>query len=300
MKISITEDMIDKYFNFDIQESDLYNIVYNPSSFKWSLWFHFYGTRKAELAHGYGGTLTNARLYKELNDPFLENYFTKIYPHTDWLKNEGDAFINKVSEELFPEIEHVGFTEKEANDIKVRLPAEEKRFTNARDRYYEVEDRIGYLIEEMKEVEAQGKKRKDGELNRTTKAYQRYRILLDEIYSLEYEKEKAEKAMNREHKRYTSVQGRYDNAVRTAYNILHNTRNLFSEKIKERGRKLAKDVRDDIIRKVTNGVLPLAYPGFSQRTVRERTKRNLLPLRKYFASGQLLHGLVVDFKLEKR
>ena len=111
--------MIDEDFNFSFDEDSLYDIVKYSDQYRWKPSFHFYGSRSKEQANGYGSSIPTQELYELLDDPFIERYFDTVYPYLD-IKKQGDDLIYEMSKELFPYVENIGFSEKEAEEEKMQ------------------------------------------------------------------------------------------------------------------------------------------------------------------------------------
>lgn len=130
------------FFTFNITESVLRDAIKRPEKFQWKLGYHFNGMRYKSRAGKYGRTISCGKLYDILGDPFIERYFETVYPYSTELKSEGDAFIYEAGQEIFPYLENVGFSKKEAEEIKARIKEHTDIFEAEMDKYVETEDKL--------------------------------------------------------------------------------------------------------------------------------------------------------------
>ena len=315
--------MIDEDFNFSFDEDSLYDIVKHSDQYRWKPSFHFYGSRSKEQANGYGSSIPTQELYELLDDPFIERYFDTVYPYLD-IKKQGDDLIYEMSKELFPYVENIGFSEKEAEEIKRRLKTNETRLENAEEILeennflvkitdiigVEMTDTPGGLTSVLKVIRendvdleylyADAVYTKSGNLDKRYKVTRNIYAVSEDINGLEKELNRLESNVNRERSRYMNSQEKYTKSVDNARKMLENTENMFSTSVKQAGKDFAKAVRQDIIIRAESGSLPLQNSYLQPRTVQLRQEAGLPDSPKFYASGQLMNSIVVDFVLERR
>lgn len=291
--------MIDKDFNFSFDGDSLYNIVQNPDQFYWKPSFHFYGSRSKEQAGGYGSSGSTQALYELLGDTFIERYFDTVYPYLD-IKEQGDALIYRMSQELFPYVENIGFSENEAEEIKRRLRTNETRLDNAEERLEIARETLASLQNDLDYLYEDAVYTKRGNLDKRYTITRNIYALGAEINDLEKELDRLESSVNRERSRYMNSQEKYSKSVDNARRMFENAENMFSNYVKQSGREFAETIRQDIISRAESGSLPLQNPYLHPKTVKLRQEAGLPPYPKFYASGQLMNSIVIDFVLEKR
>ena len=291
--------MIDEDFNFSFDEGNLYDIIKYSDQYRWKPSFHFYGSRSKEQANGYGSSIPMQELYELLDDPFIERYFDTVYPYLD-IKKQGDDLIYEMSKELFPYVENIGFSKKESEEIKRRLRTNETRFENAGERLESAKEKLAYLQNDLEYLYADAVYTKSGNLDKRYKVTRNIYVLSEDINDLEKELGRLESNVNRERSRYMNSQEKYTKSVDNARRMLESAENMFSTSVKQAGKDFAKAVRQDIIIRAESGSLPLENPHLSPRTVQLRQEAGLPASPKFYASGQLMNSIVVDFVLERR
>lgn len=291
--------MNDRDYNFDFSKAELYDVTINPHKYKWTYSFYFYGSRSKAMAHGYGEDWENAQLYEYLNDPFIERYFDNIFPTLD-IKKQADAFIYQASEELFPFIEKVGFTEQEVRVLEKRLETNMTRYKRAEIRLLTIENSIKDIEKEIAYQYSRGKKTKAGVLKKSSRAYRITASLKEELSLLNEERKVLDKNWSRESSRVINSQERARKSADNARRMISSTVNTFSAKIKNEGSRLVKAIRNDIITRAQTGSLPLNIQRVSIRTLEERKRCHISSVTRFYASGQFINSIVINFKLEKR
>lgn len=291
--------MIDKDFNFSFDEDSLYDIVQYTDQYRWKPSFHFYGSRSREQAGGYGSSGSTQELYELLGDPFIERYFDTVYPYLE-IKKQGDDLIYRMSQELFPYVENIGFSEKEAEEIKRRLKTNETRFENAEERLESAREKLSSLQNDLDYLYEDAVYTKSGNLDKRYTVTRNIYSLGTEINDLEKELNRLESSVNRERSRYMNSQEKYSKSVENARRMFESAENMFSTSVKQAGREFAETVREDIISRAESGSLPLENPYLHPKTVKLRQEAGLPPYPKFYASGQLMNSIVIDFVLERR
>lgn len=291
--------MIDKDFNFSFDEDSLYDIVQHTDQYRWKPSFHFYGSRSSEQAGGYGSSRSMQELYELLGDPFIERYFDTVYPYLE-IKKQGDDLIYRMSEELFPYVEDIGFRKNEAEEIKRRLKTNTTRFDNAEERLESARETLTSLQNDLNHLYEDAVYTKSGNLDKRYTVTRNIYALGEEINGLEKEVDRLESSVNRERSRYMNSREKYTKTVDNARRMLESAENMFSTSIKQSGMEFAETVRADIISRAESGSLPLENPYLSPLTMELRQKAGLPSMPKFYASGQLMNSIVIDFVLERR
>lgn len=344
------------FFTFNITENVLYDAIKNPEKFQWKLGYHFNGMRYKSKAGKYGSTISCRKLYEILGDPFLERYFETVYPYSTELKAEGDVFIYEAGQEIFPYLENVGFSRKEAEEIKLRIKEQADIFEAEMDKYNETEDKLrskqekydtaisDFYSEKDKLYDVEGQLSsiendiydiqdtvrftRTGTPDKRLKVTRSYLSLLDradslremlsnlsgmlegreenlnkkreELEKLERKLKRIQGKINKAQKGLSTSQTEYNKAIEHAREMLSSAKESFSNSIREKGKRFAEEVREDIIYKLHSGSLPLISHNVSLLTQKRRKEAHLPPTPRFYASGQFINGVVVDIKLEKR
>ena len=94
--------------------------------------------------------------------------------------------------------------------------------------------------------------------------------------------------------------GELDKRFTTAYAGLRQFDDFLNTEVEDEGKFVAELIKEDIVRKLQMGAIPLKNPTVSFETEKKRIKAGLPPFPKFFASGEFIKNLIVFCRLERK
>lgn len=298
--------------------------------YTWDIDYTFSGYRFSNVTgRQYGSDIDCNILYKilcdEFNDgvSFIDSYFDSVYPYSE-VKKEADYLIDEMNHDINAEFD--------------RLVAPEKRYHDSlRDRYFESIDSINDFRDNLESwyntyAEINGidtplvyrKGKYSNELDWRYKQNQEYIYAekLIEDFNFYYMRTAGNLSLPDDSRkgRWSDRGGFYSylkpyledeilryNANRTEYfnsfdsygSTLSSFDAFKSARLESEGRYLAKRIKDDIIRALEIGLIPLNPQAISPLTLKRRAEAGITSDKKFYATGQLIESLKLIINLKE-
>lgn len=278
----------------------LEDFVNHPEEHHWEVYFEFphdeiRDPRATPTGKKYGTAIDFDRLYgifRDMGMPFIDMYFNNEYQDSD-VKAKGDELLYELNDYIGIQVENVNNRDNEIYSMSKNIRTNQTRLNNARERYEDYKQAVDDMRYDIDYLEDNLVRTKRGSYDRRYGAYHEY---LDKLNRLDYmydELGRLERRVEIEEARLNNSVERQIDAVDELRAIQDGLAGRLFGKYETIAEDFANMIKDDIISKAKNGILPLQRLPLAEGTIRNRLKAGLRRYPRFWATGQLVSSIII-------
>lgn len=282
----------------------LTDIINNPDRHHWLIGWEFPDDEKRDrfatpTGKSYGSDKTFQVIYDSLKDDFISRYFDEQFMYSE-VAEYGEDLLSDLATDLRISVNSYSNYSGEVREFERRWDIDTTRLQNAQDRfedYWEkANDRIEAINDEIDYLTSIARTTVSGSLDMRTREAHRIGSLQREKAELWSESDRLERNMNREQKRASNSYTRYQQAM-DSLRYFQEHIDSFHGRFEDKAEEFANRIKEDIISKGRNGILPTQNIPLMERTIRNRRYAGLPETPRYWATGQLIRSIIITCQL---
>lgn len=282
----------------------LNDFVNNPDQHHWEVYFEFpedenRNSRATPTGKRYGSNDTFASIYDAIckkGMPFIDRYFYSEYQDSD-IRLKGDMLLQSFNESIGITVEKINNKDNDVYEMSKNVRTNRVRLENAQERYDEYQQRVYAMQDEVNYLEENLVRTKSGGYDRRYSAYYDYLYYSDSLYKMYDELDRLERRVEIEQTRLDNSMERASDATQELRRIQSGVDTKIVSQYEEMADDFAEMVKNDIIDKAKNGILPLQRLPLAETTIRKRVKAGLRRFPRFWATGQLVSSIRITCTL---